>query len=97
VLDQLLGAAVQQPDMRIDPLDDLAVQFEHKAQDAMRRRMLRTEIDVEVADVMRRFIHGGSPSPSRRRAARSPCLPRREEVELAEFLVELGPAHRRRA
>jgi hypothetical protein len=50
VLDQLLGAAVQEPDMRIDALDDLAVQLEHQAQHAVRRRMLRPEIDGEVAD-----------------------------------------------
>ena len=49
VLDQLFGAAVQQPDMRIDALDDLAVEFQHQAQHAMRGRMLRPEIDGEVA------------------------------------------------
>ena len=49
VLDQLLGAAVEQPDMRVDALDDLAVELEHKAQHAMRRRMLRPEIDGELA------------------------------------------------
>jgi hypothetical protein len=64
VLDQLLGAAMQQADMRIDALDDLAVQFEHEAQHAVRRRMLRTEIDVEVADVD--FAHAATPG----RAAR---------------------------
>ena len=36
-LHQLLGAAVQQADVRIDPLDDLAVQLQHKAQHAVRR------------------------------------------------------------
>ena len=51
VLDQLLGAAMEQADMRIDALDDLAVELEHQAQHAMRRRMLRPEVDVEVADV----------------------------------------------
>ncbi len=49
VLDQLFGAAVQEADMRIDALDDFAVEFEHQAQHAMRRRMLRPEIDGEVA------------------------------------------------
>ena len=49
-LDQLFGAAVQQADMRIDAVDHLAVQFQHQTQHAMRRRMLRPEIDVEVAD-----------------------------------------------
>ena len=51
VLDQLFGAAMQQPDMRIDALDDLAVELQHQAQHAVRRRMLRPEVDVEVADV----------------------------------------------
>ena len=51
VLDQLLGAAMQQPDMRVDALDDLAVELEHEAQHAMRGRMLRAEIDGELAIV----------------------------------------------
>ena len=49
VLDQLLGAAMQQPDMRIDALDDFAVELQHHAQHAVRGRMLRPEIDGEVA------------------------------------------------
>ena len=48
-LHQLLGAAVQQADMRVDALDDLAVELEHETQHAMRRRMLRAEVDGEVA------------------------------------------------
>jgi hypothetical protein len=36
--------------MRIDTLDYLAVKFEHKAQNAMRRRVLRSKIDIEGAD-----------------------------------------------
>ncbi len=51
-LDQLLGAAVQQADMRVDALDGLAVKLEHKAQHAVRGRMLRAEVDGEVADAM---------------------------------------------
>ena len=50
LLDQLLGAAMQQADMRIDAVDNLAVELQHEAQHAVRRRMLRSEIDVEVAD-----------------------------------------------
>ena len=46
--------------MRIDALDDLAVELQHEAQHAVRRRMLRPEIDGEVADV-RCSCHGGSP------------------------------------
>ena len=37
--------------MRIDALDDLAVEFEHEPQNAVRGGMLRPEIDVEIADV----------------------------------------------
>src|SRR5262249_20985510 len=53
--DQLLGAAMQQPDMRIDALHHLAVEFQHQAQHAVRRRVLRPEIDGEVAQL--RFSH----------------------------------------
>ena len=49
LLDQFFGAAMQQSDMRIDALDDLAVELQHQAQHAMRRRMLRPEIDREIA------------------------------------------------
>ncbi len=51
VLDQLLGAAMQQPDMRIDALDHLAVELEHEAEHAVRGGMLRPEIDGELAVV----------------------------------------------
>ena len=51
VLDQLLGAAMQQPDMRIDALDHLAVELEHEPEHAVRGRMLRAEIDGELAVV----------------------------------------------
>ena len=36
--------------MRIGALDDLAVEVEQKAQHAVRRRVLRPEIDGESAD-----------------------------------------------
>ena len=49
VLDQLFGAAMQKSDMRIDALDNFAVEFEHEAQHAVGRRMLRPEIDGEIA------------------------------------------------
>ena len=51
VLDQLLGAAMQEADVRIDALDHLAVELQHEAQHAVRRRMLRPEVDVELADL----------------------------------------------
>ncbi len=55
-LHQLLGAAMQQADMRIDALDDFAVQLQHKAQHAVRRRMLRPEVDGEITDC-RLIVH----------------------------------------
>ena len=58
VLDQLLGAAMEQADMRIDALHHLAVELHHQAQNAMRRRVLRPEIQGEVAEVLRRLGHG---------------------------------------
>ena len=48
-LHELFGAAMQEADMRVDALDHLAVKLEHEAQHAMRRRMLRPEVDREVA------------------------------------------------
>ena len=51
VLDQFLGAAVQQPDMRIDAFDNLAVQLHHHPQHAVRRGMLRAEVDGEILDL----------------------------------------------
>ena len=49
-LHQLLGAAMQQADMRIDTLHHFAIQLQHKAQHAMGRRMLRAEVDREITD-----------------------------------------------
>jgi hypothetical protein len=37
---------VQQADVRVGALDDLAVEFEHQAQHAVRGRMLRPEVQV---------------------------------------------------
>jgi hypothetical protein len=48
-LHEFFGAAMQEADMRVDPLDHLAVELEHQAQHPMRRRMLRPEVDREVA------------------------------------------------
>ena len=66
--DQLLGAAMQQSDMRIDALDHLAVELQHQAQDAVRGRMLRPEIDGEIAQL--RFGHATRSSCERRAASR---------------------------
>ena len=49
-LHQLLGAAVKQADVRVDPLDHFAVQLQHQAQHAVRGRVLGAEVDVELAD-----------------------------------------------
>ena len=56
VLDQLLGAAMQQTDMRIDALNDFAVKLQHEAQHAVRGRVLRAEIDRERALFFRRRV-----------------------------------------
>src|SRR5215469_14953175 len=53
VLDELLSPVVQQDDMRVGPLDDLAVHLEYKTHDPVRRRMLRAEIHHVVLDVRR--------------------------------------------
>ena len=52
VLDQLLGAAVEQADVRVDALDDLAVELHDQAEDAVRRRVLRAEVDRVIADLL---------------------------------------------
>ena len=62
VLDQLFGSAVQQADVRIDALDDFAVELEDEAQHAVGGRMLRPEIDGEIAE--RGLVDG---LPARRR------------------------------
>ena len=36
--------------MRVNPGDDLAIQLQHHAQNAMRRRMLRAEVEGEIAE-----------------------------------------------
>ena len=50
VLDQLLGAAMQQADVRVGALDDLAVELEHEAQHAVRGRMLGPEVQGVVLE-----------------------------------------------
>jgi len=69
VFDQLLGAAMQQPDMRIGALHHLAVHLQDQPQHAMRRRMLWPEIDGVAVDLDRlghriglhRLAHGVLP------------------------------------
>jgi hypothetical protein len=50
-LGQLLGAAMQQADVRVGALHDLAVHLQHQAQHAVRGRMLRAEVQGVVADL----------------------------------------------
>ena len=50
-LGELLGAPVQQADVRVGLLDDLAIELQHQAQHAVRRRMLRPEVHRVVADL----------------------------------------------
>src|SRR3546814_4975098 len=51
VLDELLGAAMQQADVRVGALDHLAVHLQHQAQHAMRGRMLRPEVERQRLDL----------------------------------------------
>ncbi len=50
VFNQLFGATVQQADVRIAAFDDFAVQLHHQPQHAVRRRVLRAEIDHVILD-----------------------------------------------
>src|SRR5580704_9178812 len=59
-LHQLFGAAMEETDMRVDALDDFAVEFENEPQDAVRGGMLRTPIKRKSTD--RSFAHGGASS-----------------------------------
>src|SRR5208337_143458 len=56
VFDELLGGAMEQTEMRVDALDQLAVELQDHAQHAVCRRVLGSEIDGEVA-VLRRALH----------------------------------------
>ena len=48
--------------MRIDPRDHFAVELQHQTQHAVRGRMLRPEIDGEVAQCC--FSHGQTFGPA---------------------------------
>ncbi|GBF27635.1 hypothetical protein MnTg02_02692 [bacterium MnTg02] len=50
MLYEFFRAPVKETDMRINPLHDLSIKFENETQNAMSRRMLRTEIDAEISD-----------------------------------------------
>ena len=61
VLGEFFGRAVKQPDVRVGPLDHLAVELQHEAQHAVRRRVLRAEVQRVVADL----CHGAPTCPRR--------------------------------
>src|SRR3546814_9275694 len=42
---------MEEADVRIDPLDDLSVHFQHHAQHAMRGRVLRAEVHHIIGDI----------------------------------------------
>ena len=74
VFDQLLGSAMEQSDMRIDARNDLAVELEHEAQNAVGCRVLGPEIDGEIADSS--FGHSGLASA----AGATPATPAGSET-----------------
>src|SRR5690606_7643173 len=52
-LGQLLRAPMEQADVRVGTLHDLAVHLQDQAQHAVRGRMLRAEVERVVADLLR--------------------------------------------
>ncbi len=62
---ELLGGPVQQTDVRVGALNDFTVQFEHETQYPVGRRVLRTEVECEIADI--------SHVPDPRRCLRARC------------------------
>ena len=56
MLDQLLSAAMEKPDMRIDALHNLAIELEHKTQYAVRRRALRKLKYPSRSRTLRRYL-----------------------------------------
>jgi len=50
--------------MGVDALNDLAIQFKDESQHTVSRRMLRPEIDREVAEIFRLFIHDQTFGPA---------------------------------
>src|SRR5262249_15306169 len=91
VLDQLLGAAMEEPDMRIDSFNHLAVELKHQAQHAVCRGMLWPEIDREVSE--RLFGHGSTGFRGFFVAGEDvvSSLPRRQKIESTKLLRK---AHR---
>ena len=74
VLDQLFRATVQKSDMRIDALDDLAIELDYEPQDTVGRRVLGAKIDGEIANSS--FGHSGPKST----AGATPATPAGSET-----------------
>ena len=72
VLDKLFRAPVQEPDVGVGALDDLAVHLQHQAQHAVGGGMLRPEVEGEVLDLG--LGHQASPSAFSS-PGRTPCTP----------------------
>ncbi len=53
---KLFSRTVQQPDVRVGTLDDLAIKLQHQAQNAMGSRMLWPEIERVVFDFSHVFL-----------------------------------------
>ena len=64
LLDQLLGAAVKQADMRVDAGDDFAVKLQDQTQHAVRSRMLGPEVDGEIAKLFGLLVHDQTFGPA---------------------------------
>jgi hypothetical protein len=62
---QFFGGPVQQADVWVGALHDFAVQFQHQTQHAVRGRVLRAEVQGEIADI--------SHVPDPRRCLRARC------------------------
>lgn len=65
-LDQLLGAAMQKADMRIDALNDLAVQFEDQPENTVSSRVLRAEINAKLRILCSVIAQNLVPAPKRK-------------------------------
>ncbi len=96
VLEELLGAAVQIADDRLRVDDALAVDLQKDAQHAVRRRMLRAEVDLHFVDVK----HRQAPHPLKTRPLRQPPGPARALLgrrrQASARVSRQQPASRRR-
>ena len=91
LLGEFFGRAMQKPDVRIGAGDDFAVEFQHQAQNAVRRRVLRPEVHRVIADVGHGFIRSRAAARRRRLRVRSPRRARRAAQSRA---AESKPARR---